>query len=212
MSPAADPPPRRVPVAAVPVAAVAATLAVASLMIAGLRWEGRRWADADGRVRLFVAAPDSPDTSQRLFDPYSLAHLLHGVVFYWLAVGITRGVSRFGGGDRRPRGPWPWGLPVAAALEAGRELLENSPAVIARYWATTAALGYDGDSIVNSCGDLTACLVGFLLARRIGRRASAAVFVCVEIALLIAIRDGLCLSTAMLLFPTDALREWQMAR
>lgn len=189
------------------VAACVAVAVIAGAMVAGLRAEGRRWADADGHAWLFTVAADGPSTSQRLADPYTLTHLLHGVAFFWVAVAAARLVGK------QPAGAaWPWGWPAAAALEAGWELLENSPVVIERYRATTAALGYSGDSILNSCGDLAACLLGFLLARAVGWRASLFIAAAAELALLLAIRDGLILSTVMLLFAPDGLREWQLGR
>ncbi|MEM9701226.1 MAG: DUF2585 family protein, partial [Planctomycetota bacterium] len=187
-----------------------AALLIAILMTIGLRMPGRVWIDDSG-VRAFVASPDSPETSQHLADPYTFTHLLHGVVLFWPLTWAAR---------RRLPERWrafPGGAVSAAfvfcaVLEAGWELLENSTAVINRYRANTAALGYSGDAIVNSLGDLVACLAGFLLARQIGGKASAALFLAVELALLVAIRDGLLLSVVMLAVPLEGLQAWQAAR
>jgi hypothetical protein len=100
-------------------------------------------------------------------------------------------------------------LAVAVALEAAREVIDNSPGVIARYRAT-AALGYQGDTIVNSLGDIAACAVGVLLARWLGIRRALAVAAVVEVALLIAIRDSLLLDALMLIHPLPAVRAWQL--
>ncbi|QDT15455.1 hypothetical protein CA12_15400 [Alienimonas californiensis] len=177
-------------------------------MTLGLRLEDRRWLDDSGRVLPFVAAPDSPETSQHLADPYTFTHLLHGVVLFWPLAWAARRLLP----ERRAAFVTAAAFVACAAVETGWEILENSPPVIARYRTNTAALGYSGDTIVNSLGDLAACLTGFLLASRIGAKASAVVFLTVELALLIAVRDGLILSVLMLLVPLDGLRDWQAGR
>jgi hypothetical protein len=42
--------------------------------------------------------------------------------------------------------------------------------VIRRYRATTLALGYEGDTVANSLGDVLSCAAGFALARLLGLR------------------------------------------
>lgn len=194
--------------------AVGGALLVAVVMVVGLRLEDRRWRDDSGRVFPFVAAPDSPETSQHLADPYTFTHLLHGVVLFWPLTWAARRLLRERRflPERRAAFVTAAAFVACAAVEAGWEILENSPPVIARYRANTAALGYSGDTIVNSLGDLAACLAGFLLAWRIGATASAALFLLIELALLIAVRDGLALSVLMLLVPLDGLRDWQAGR
>ena len=54
--------------------------------------------------------------------------------------------------------------------------------VIDRYRQATAAIGYEGDTVVNSLGDILACGLGFVLAQRLGWRWSLAIFVAIEIA------------------------------
>ena len=97
-------------------------------------------------------------------------------------------------------------------MEAAWEVFENPPFVIDRYRAETAALGYTGDTIVNSFGDLACALVGFLIARKLGIKWSLLVFLLVEIVLVIWIKDGLLLQILMLIFPVDAIKMWQMCR
>jgi hypothetical protein len=46
---------------------------------------------------------------------------------------------------------------IAIACESVWEIIENTNAVIERYRVTTASLGYQGDSIVNSLGDICCC-------------------------------------------------------
>ncbi len=104
-----------------------------------------------------------------------------------------------------------WRLWLAVSIEVLWEVAENSAFVIRRYREGTAAFGYHGDTIVNSAGDVLACGLGFLLARRLGFRRALAVFVAVDGALAVWIRDGLLLNVLMLVYPIDAIEAWQMA-
>jgi len=144
-----------------------------------------------------VSDPQGAHTSQHLLDPYSFTHLLHGLLFYW------------GFAWAFPRLAITWRFTLAIILEACWELLENSSFVIERYRAATAAVGYQGDTIGNSLGDFLCCAVGLVLAPRLGWRGSAILFLTSELLLLELIRDSLLLTTFMLVFPSDALKNWQ---
>src|SRR6478672_2510884 len=95
-----------------------------------------------GTLELWVGARDSPKTSQMLADWYSLSHVVHGLIFYALLWLVAR---RLGVGPR---------FLIALFIEAIWEVIENTPMVIDRYRATTAALGYTGDSVINSLSDI----------------------------------------------------------
>ena len=167
------------------------------LTLAALRLEGRIWWCACRTPTPFSTDVNSSHNSQHLLDPYSFSHLLHGLIFY----GCLRLLA--------PRAGAGWMLVTALAVEAGWEVLENSPLVIARYRAATAAKGYTGDTIVNSAGDVLSCALGFFVAARLGWRWSVALFVAVELVMLALIRDNLTLNVIMLLYPLEAIRQWQ---
>ena len=105
-----------------------------------------------------------------------------------------------------------WQLSLAVAIETLWEVFENTSFIINRYRSETAALGYTGDTVVNSFGDIVCCLVGFMIARRLGLRRSLIVFVALEIILIVWIRDSLVLEILMLVVPIDAIRAFQMCR
>jgi hypothetical protein len=88
-------------------------------------------------------------------------------------------------------------------------LVENSGPVIARFRAATAAVGYEGDTIVNSFGDILSAALGVLLARRLGWRWSIALFLAIEALLAVWIRDNLLLNIVMFVHPIDVVRAWQ---
>ena len=108
--------------------------------------------------------------------------------------------------------PTSWRLVIAMVFEALWEILENTNAVIDRYREATAALGYQGDTVVNSLGDMVCCGLGLLIARKLGWLRSLPIFIAVEIVLLFWIRDSLILEIIMLIHPIDAIKGWQLAR
>lgn len=176
----------------------AAFAAVALAAAYQLHRQGRIFWCACGRPFLWDGDIWSLHNSQHLFDPYSFTHVLHGVIFCglaWLAF---------------PRLRLVWRLWAATVAEALWEILENTQFVIQRYREATIGLGYEGDSIANSMGDLACCALGFMLAWRLGVRRSVILFVVTELALLVTVRDNLTLNVLMLLCPIDAIKSWQM--
>ncbi len=140
----------------------------------------------------------SSHNSQHLVDPYTLSHVLHGVVFY----GLLRALPA----PHRER----VGLLAAAGLEALWEIVENSPYIIERYRENTASLDYTGDSIANSMADILACVGGYLLAAALPVWGSVLFFLGAELLMVVWIRDSLLLNVLMLLYPVSAIRDWQM--
>ena len=160
--------------------------------------QGRLWLCSCGRVLVWAGNVWSSDNSQHLLDPYSFTHMLHGFAFCGLLAWVM------------PKLSWDWRLWLAILIEAAWEVLENSDFVINRYREATAALGYQGDTVINSLGDIVVCGLGFLLARQLGLRRSIVVFVLTEVVLLIWIRDSLLLNILMLIYPVDEVKAWQM--
>ena len=140
----------------------------------------------------------SSDNSQHLLDPYSFTHLLHGVLFFWLIYWLA------------PRWQMTSQLVLATAAEAAWELFENTNFIIDRYRETTAALGYNGDTVANAFGDILCCIAGFLIAQRLGFRRSLVVFAVFELILIVWIHDSLLLEILMLIAPIDVIKAWQL--
>lgn len=150
-----------------------------------------------GTIELWVGQGDSPKTSQMLADWYSPSHVIHGFLFYWL---LWLGFRK-----------WPVERRFLAAvlLELSWEILENTDWAIQRYREATIAIGYTGDSVLNSLSDLAMMALGFWLARKLPVWLIALLALVLEVAALIAVRDNLTLNIWMFLFPTDAIRTWQ---
>ena len=177
--------------------AVCAVLAVAAVV---LRWQGRLWLCSCGYFRVWLGDAWGSETSQQLFDPYSFTHVLHGFALYGLVALLLP----------RTTG-WRLRVALAVAAEALWEIVENSAYVINRYRETTAALGYNGDTVVNSLGDVIACAAGVLIARKLGLLKTVLVFALVEVVLLFWIRDSLLLNIILLVYPSETLKAWQAA-
>lgn len=138
------------------------------------------------------------NTSQWMADPYTFSHVLHGILFFGLLLPVARWLSLRGR------------FLVASLWEACWEVVENTPYVIDRYRTATASLDYYGDSIMNSTCDLAAAMVGFWLAARLGWKWMLPLVLVIELSMLVLIRDNLTLNVWMLLYPTEAVRQWQM--
>lgn len=156
-----------------------------------------------GTVKLWHGVVQSAENSQHLADWYTFSHVIHGLIFYTGAHLLWRRWEVFDGAPTR------WALPIAVALEASWELLENSPRVIDRYRSVTASFGYSGDSIVNSMADIGWMALGFWIASRLPWKASLALALTFELLTLAVIRDNLTLNVLMLVYPIEAIRDWQ---
>ena len=150
-----------------------------------------------GQVKLWHGQTMSAENSQHIADWYTPSHLLHGILFYGLLWPLAGRMS-FG-----------WRLTIATLVEAAWEIVENSDRIIERYRAVTISLDYYGDSVVNSVADILAMIAGFWLARVLPVRVSVALVLGFELLTLWVIRDGLALNVLMLLWPLDAIRDWQ---
>lgn len=183
--------------------AVFATVAIATAAAAILLGMGRVPICTCGTVKLWHGVVQSAENSQQLTDWYSLSHVIHGMIMYFVAWLLWTRWRLFGGR------PAKWALPIAVFVEAAWEVTENTPMVIDRYRAVTASFGYSGDSVLNSMGDIGSMVVGFLIASRLPWKASLALAVGFELLTLYVIRDNLTLNVVMLFWPIEAIRQWQ---
>jgi len=150
---------------------------------AWLWWIGRVPICQCGYVRLWYGATMTSQNSQHLLDWYSFSHLIHGFLFYGALWLVAR------------RLPFGWRLSIATLVEAAWEIVENSNAIIERYRTVTIAV----------------MVVGFVLARILPVWATVVLILAFEALTIWLIRDGLALNILMLLYPLDAVRDWQAA-
>jgi hypothetical protein len=152
---------------------------------------------ADGRIKLWEGVVLSPGNSQHITDWYTFSHVLHGFLFYGLVWLVFRRQSvglRF---------------LMCVGLEAGWEILENTPIVIDHYRKQALAQGYTGDSIVNSVSDNVAMMLGFLAAWRLPVWAVVALGLGMEAFVAYCIRDNLTLNIINLIHGFEAIATWQ---
>jgi hypothetical protein len=109
-----------------------------------------------------------------------------------------------------PNLPVGWRLVIAAIIEAGWEVIENTSWIIDRYRGETAALDYFGDSIINSTADMAMMVLGFFIAWRAPVWVSITLFIAAELIVGYFIRDGLLLNIIMLLWPLEFIKQWQL--
>jgi hypothetical protein len=177
-------------------------IAFAVILVAQIiaeRLMGRIWICECGYVKLWEGGVNTPGNSQHLSDWYTPSHIIHGFLFYWFAWLAFRNRSV---GFR---------LGVATVIEAGWEVLENSPLIIERYRTATMALNYFGDSILNSAMDTVWMAVGFFAARRLPVWLTVGIAIFFELLTAYVIRDNLTLNVVMLIWPVEAIKAWQGA-
>lgn len=177
--------------------AVALALFLAQLLV--LHLMGRIPICECGYVKLFEPGANTPGNSQHLADWYTPSHIIHGFLFYWFARLLFPGAS------------FAARLSFAVLIEAAWEVAENSPLVIERYRTATMALGYSGDSILNSGMDTLFMALGFLFAARMPVWVTVAAAIFFEVLTAVLIRDNLTLNVVMLVWPVQAVLDWQNA-
>ena len=158
-----------------------------------------------GDIELWYGDINSAGNSQHISDWYTPSHIIHGMIFYALAWALF---SKWGlGGLSAAK----WGLPLAVFLEAAWEVLENTPMVIERFRSVTANWGYSGDSVLNSFADIGWMSFGFYLALKLPVKVTVGLAIIAEIVAAYVVRDNLTLNVIMLLFPIEAIADWQAA-
>lgn len=150
-----------------------------------------------GTIKLWVGETNSSDNSQHIADWYTLSHIIHGFLFYGILWIIAR---------KQPVGVRLLG---AIFVEAAWEIFENTDMIVNRYREATIALGYVGDSVLNSVSDILFMVLGFFFAARAPLWLTVVLAIFFELLAGWVIRDNLTLNIVMLLYPLDAIKAWQ---
>ena len=184
---------------------VIASIVITAVTVGILLAMGRPPICECGYVKLWHGDINSMGNSQHIADWYTPSHIIHGPIFY--ALGWLLFAKWKIGGEKAVH----WGLPLAVFLEAAWEVLENTQMVIDRFRSVTANWGYSGDSVLNSFADIGWMAFGFYLAMRLPIKVTIVGAIVLEVLAAWVVRDGLTLTVIMLLFPVDAIAQWQAA-
>ena len=175
---------------------------VVAVTILILKAMGRPFISNCGTVKLWHAEVASSENSQHISDWYTFSHIVHGFLFFFLLRLLSKKIPQI----RK----FSVGFVIAVVMESAWEIIENTDFIINRYREATIALDYFGDSISNSTSDIFFMSLGFLMASRLSVLASISLVAASEIMLAIVIRDNLALNIIMLIYPIDAIKEWQL--
>jgi hypothetical protein len=171
---------------------------IALLVTAAVQYSfGRIFICQCGYIKLWHGNNWSNENSQHLTDWYTFSHIIHGFAFYYLGKLIKR-LTLF------------QSFLLALSIEVIWEIIENSSFIINRYRETTISLDYFGDSIINSLFDIIAMVLGFYLAKKLPLWMILGLTLSMEIIVGYLIRDNLTLNIIMLIYPLEAIKNWQM--
>ncbi len=176
---------------------IALALGIIALAALILLLMGREPICKCGYVKLWQGTVVSSENSQHLSDWYSPSHVIHGFIFFGVLWLFAR---------RLPVGVR---LIIATLVEATWEIVENSPFIINRYREATISLDYFGDSVINSTFDILFMVLGFFVASRLPAWVTIVLAVAMELFVGYMIRDNLTLNVIMLLWPLQAIKDWQ---
>ncbi len=150
-----------------------------------------------GQVKLWVGSVFDGGNSQHIADWYTLSHILHGVLIALIGRVFF---PQFG---FKPL------FATAIATGVGWEVIEHTDFVLDAFRATTINAGYHGDSVLNAVADYIWMMGGFFAAYHLRKRVVIALVAALELSAAFVARDSLALSTLMLIYPLDAVEDWQ---
>lgn len=155
---------------------------------------------------LVVPDTNGPRCSQYLFDPYSLTHVLHGVILAWM---VSAFYSTLVGTPAKTSDMIGLPLVLCVFLEVGWEVYENSETVISQFRSGEGSKDYHGDSYLNSFGDVLSMIIGYIFSVNTPAWAGVTYMLLSEMFLAWYCRDGLFLIILQLAVNPASVAKWQ---
>ena len=178
-------------------AIVLAILLLLSLQGVVLYAMGQPLQSESGVIALWHGVVKSPENSQQISDWYTYSHIIHGFIFYLIFSLLF------------PKMHPLIRLLFALGVEMAWEITENTPWLIDHYRKQALAMGYSGDSVLNSISDSAAMLLGYLIAWRMPIIVTLCIALALEFGVAYSIHDNLTLNILNLVHQFDFIRAWQ---
>jgi hypothetical protein len=150
-----------------------------------------------GTIKFWEGVVFSEGNSQHITDWYTFSHIIHGFIFYAVARKLFPKSSKM---------QW---LLFSVGVEVAWEIAENTPMVIEHYRQQALAVGYSGDSVLNSISDILSMALGFFAASRLPVWLIVTAAVIMEAFTMYIIRDSLALNVINLMYQFDSIKKWQ---
>lgn len=150
-----------------------------------------------GFVKIWHGGTNDAQLSQHIADWLTYAHVLRGVLLYWLLTYLARGHLSVAAR-----------LLIAVILEAGWEVTENSAWFMHNVRPMGLAHGNFGDTIANSTTDILAMMAGFLLAARLPAWVTVFLLVAFEAAMITLTGDSFALRAIERAASMPSIQRW----
>lgn len=177
--------------------AIWAIVAIFAIQISVLLWLGQPGICECGFVKFWEGEIFSIGNSQHIADWYTFSHIVHGFAFYAIARYLF------------PKKSVAFRLLLAVIAEVSWEIFENTPMIINHYRQQALAVGYTGDSVLNSVFDALWMVLGFIVAYKVPVKVSLFIVIAMELFVLYWIRDNLVLNIINLIYPFEFISKWQ---
>ncbi|WP_431298423.1 DUF2585 family protein [Tabrizicola sp. BL-A-41-H6] len=176
------------------------SLVAGAVLIGVTLWSwGQPLLSRSGEVRLWVNSIWSSENSQQVADWYSLSHAMLGMLIAIVGRGFRRQIA------------YPVSLTFLLAIGVGWEIVEHTDWVLDRFRGQTIYQGYMGDTVLNAVCDYLFMVVGFFAGIALPVRWGIFLMVGLEVFSAVVARDSLLLTTLRIVYPIQAIADWQDA-
>lgn len=160
---------------------------------------GQPLVSRSGEIKLWVNSIWSSENSQQVADWYSLSHAILGM----LIALIGRSLSL--------RIPQSAVFALVLVIGVGWEIVEHTDFVLDRFRGQTIYQGYFGDTVLNAVCDYVFMLAGYFVALALPFRVALVLMLVLELLSAAVARDSLILTTIRVVYPIQAIADWQDA-